>query len=130
MPGVRPNPLTGRYEDAAHRISDDINTVLVNEGFDVAGEWMIFGLADGLPAVDNASHKHQHYPSKEMACYFWRSMRPAILCMIPPDGANPRDVANWLYLNRQAWDNGYRLLGGIHDPQPVLTMPMNREELS
>jgi hypothetical protein len=129
MPGIRPHPITGRYEDAAHRIADDINTVLVNEGFDIAGEWMIFGLDDGKPAVDNASHKHQHYPTKEMAVYFWRSMRPAILCMIPPDGAKPRDVANWLHINRQAWENGYRLTNGIYDPQPIPHKPLNLEDL-
>jgi hypothetical protein len=129
MERPRPNPITGRYEDAAHRIADDINMVLVNEGFDVAGSWMIFGLDDGKPAMDNAAYRHQHYPTAAQAVYHWNSARAAILCMIPPDGATPRDIANWLYINRQAWENGYRLVNGIHEPQPIPHKPLNLEDI-
>jgi hypothetical protein len=128
-PYVSPNPLTGRYEDAAHRIADDVNTVLVNEGFDVAGDWMIFGLDDGKPAKDNAAWRHKHYPSPTAAIFDWRSLRSAILVQIPTSGANPKDVAAWLKMNRQAHDNGYRINNGTYEPDPqLLSMPLNRED--
>jgi hypothetical protein len=126
---VSPNPLTGRYEDAVHRICDDINMVLVNEGFDVCGEWMIFGLDDGRPDVDNAESRHQHYPTHIAACAHWRSARPACLFMLTPEGATPRSVAIWLKMNRQAYESGYRLTTGTYEPNLVMDVPLRIEDL-
>lgn len=127
---VSPNPITGRYDDAAHRISDDVNAVLAAEGFDVVGEWMIFGLDDGRPDIDNASSRHQHYPTHISACAHWRSTRPAILVKITPDGATPRSVAIWLKMNRQAYDAGYRIPTGTYETSPVMMdPPLRLEEL-
>jgi hypothetical protein len=126
---VSPNPLTGRYEDAVHRICDDINTVLAAEGFDVAGEWMIFGLDDGKPWIDTPENRHQHYPSPIAACAHWKSARPAILYQITPEGATPRGVAIWLKMNRQAYDAGYRITTGTYEPNLIMDVPLRIEDL-
>lgn len=127
---VAPNPLTGRYEDAVHRICDDVNIVLAHDGPDAIGDWMIFGLADGKPAMDNAAWKHKRYPSPWWAIMDWKSLRPAILVKIPVGAAKPHDIAVWLKMNRQAYDNGYRIQNGTYDPSNVIReMPLNRENL-
>lgn len=127
---VQPNPNTGRYEDAVHRIADDVNTVLAQEKAAAIGEWMIFGLRDGKPAMDNAAWKHKHYPTPHVAIADWKSLRVAILVMIPADGADPRDIANWLQMNRDAHDRGYRITNGTYDPTEKIlaAMPLNRED--
>lgn len=127
---VRPNPITGRYEDAVHRITDDINTVLAHEKDNAIGEWMIFGLDDGRPAMDNAAWRHKHYPTPHIAIADWKSLRVAILYKIPVMGAHARDVAAWLQMNRQAHDSGYRITNGTYDPTEriLAEMPLNRED--
>lgn len=127
---VRPNPITGRYPDEVHRIADDINTVLAQEKDRAIGEWMIFGLDDGKPAMDNAAWKHKHYPTPHIAINDWKSLRVAILFKIPAMGAHPRDVAAWLQMNRQAHDAGYRITNGTYDPTEriLAEMPLNRED--
>lgn len=123
---VKPD-ANGRYDEAAHRICDDLNTVLAAEGPDVAGEWMIFALRDGRPWMP--AERHQHYPSAESACAHWKSLKPAILYQITPDGATPRAVAIRLKMMRQAWDNGYRIVGGTYEAQLHIDVPMNLEDL-
>ena len=129
-PYVKVNPETGRYEDAVHRITDDINTVLAHDKTGAIGDWMIFGLDDGKPAMDNAQWRHKHYPTPQLAIRDWKSLRVAVLFKIPVTAADPRDVANWLRMNRQAHDNGYRITNGTHDPTEriLAEMPLNRED--
>jgi hypothetical protein len=109
--------------DAAKRASDTINSHLaLYRPWYLRDKWMAFSLADCRS--DNVLYDSKRdairHQSDEFLC-FYVSFRNC------PMGTNPREVATWLVMHRQAYDKGYRFVdpddqnGG---PEVLLTTPL------
>jgi hypothetical protein len=117
------------YSDAAKRMSDIVNGIMVAQPWDVRiRSWIAVKLADGdtdgeLYDTQQDARNHQ---SDEFLCAYL----PLRTC---GGGMQPRECEAYLAFHRMAYDNGYRL----PDPDrrmpqrqaPQLVMPLGREVL-
>lgn len=96
---VKPDPVTGRYEDAAHRLSDIVNTHLAAEGQAAWGRFVAARLSDG--GTDG-----NLYDSKADAVRFQLHEQQCAYVMVTPDGMSPHVAAIMLRFFRDCYDNG------------------------
>lgn len=104
------------YSDSAKRCSDVIR---LHIAAGMAGKYAAIRLSDGGSdgvAYDNRRDAINHQLHEQQCAYI----------KIPPDNMPPEHAERFLAIQREIYDNGFRLA----DPDgPELIMPMNMEDL-
>lgn len=117
------------YSDAAKRMSDIVNGLIVAQPWDVrTRSWIAVKLQDGDwdGNLYDSQHDARTHQTDEFLCSYL-PLRTA------GGGMQPRECEAWLSFHRAAYDAGYRL----PDPDraipqyaaPQLVMPLAREDL-
>lgn len=99
---VVPDPVTGRYEDAAYRLSDQVGLHLVGQGQSACGRWVAARLSDG--GTDEIL-----YDSRADAVRCQLHEMQCAYIVITPDGLPPKAAAFMLALSRDLYARGLRL---------------------
>jgi hypothetical protein len=118
-----------QYSDAAKRMSDIVNGLIVAQPWDVRiRSWIAVKLADGDTdgvLYDSQQDARDHQADEFTAAYL--PLRTA------GGGMQPRECEAYLAFHRMAYDNGYRLPDPDrripHNQVPQLVMPLAREDL-
>jgi hypothetical protein len=114
---VNPGPL-GQYSDEARRCSDIVNLHLLADREDNVGRWVAIRLSDG-------GSDGKIYDSRAEAVKWQLHESQCAYVCIGPDGMTPRQAEIFLKFNRQAYENGLRMI----DPDREVAMPENMEEV-
>jgi hypothetical protein len=89
--------------DEARRIADIVNTHYAALGRGAIGKWVASRLSDGTS--DGVL-----YDTREDAIRHQLHETQCVYVCIPPGGAIDYEIERFLQLNRQLYDNGYRLI--------------------
>jgi hypothetical protein len=105
----------GRYEDAAHRMSDQAREFLTRTGPDGIGKWLAFRLDTGECKAGPADHRYElvrhlaRHGGDEKLYAYWCAAQDL----------SPRAAANFLKFNRQLHDSGMQIIDPDKDTEQV-----------
>lgn len=112
---VEPNAL-GRYEDAAHRMSDLAREFLTRNGPDGIGKWLAFRLDTGECKAGPADHRYELV--RHLARHGGDEKRYAYWCCA--HDLSPRSAAIILKATRQMVAAGMQIIDPDKDTEQVL----------